>query len=288
MYRIYTDETVDRAIAKGLEELKVSEADVKIDVEEEGKKGLFGFGRKDAVVRLTVINPELKMYESIDALIARDAEQADSIIAEEVPEAAGAPGSGPGSSDSSDSMEESENEEADVIEAEELAHVPAQDEEIDEEVQVQISIEEAAEQTRDYVERIIQDMNIERTSEVEVLENEVHIELFSPMAAKLIGKRGITLNALQEVAQQFFNSIYRSYGVVTLDVENYREKRRETLENLAVNMSKKAKRIEGPVKLEPMPSFERKIMHHVLSGIEGIETYSEGAEPNRYIVIEKK
>lgn len=131
-------------------------------------------------------------------------------------------------------------------------------------------------------------MNIERTSEVEVLENEVHIELFSPMAAKLIGKRGITLNALQEVAQQFFNSIYRSYGVVTLDVENYREKRRETLENLAVNMSKKAKRIEGPVKLEPMPSFERKIMHHVLSGIEGIETYSEGAEPNRYIVIEKK
>lgn len=143
MYRIYTDETVDRAIAKGLEELKVSEADVKIDVEEEGKKGLFGFGRKDAVVKLTVINPELKMYESIDALIARDAEQADSIIAEEVPEAAGAPGSGPGSSDSSDSMEESENEEADVIEAEELAHVPAQDEEIDEEVQVQISIEEA-------------------------------------------------------------------------------------------------------------------------------------------------
>ena len=288
MYRVYTDETVDRAIAKGLEELKVSEADVKIDVEEEGKKGLFGFGRKDAVVRLTVINPELKMYESIDALIARDAEQADSIIAEEVPEAAGAPGSGPGSSDSSDSMEESENEEADGIEAEELAHVPAQDEEIDEEVHVQISIEEAAEQTRDYVERIIQDMNIERTSEVEVLENEVHIELFSPMAAKLIGKRGITLNALQEVAQQFFNSIYRSYGVITLDVENYREKRRETLEKLAGKRSTKAKRREGPVKLEPMPSFERKIMHQVLSGIEGIETYSEGAEPNRYIVIEKK
>lgn len=286
MYRVYTDETVDRAIAKGLEELKVSEADVKIDVEEEGKKGLFGFGRKDAVVRLTVINPELKMYESIDALIARDAEQADSIVAEEEPEDDGA--SAPGSSDSSDSMEESENEEADAIEAEELSHVPVQDEEIDEEVHVQISIEEAAEQTRDYVERIIQDMNIERTSEVEVLENEVHIELFSPMAAKLIGKRGITLNALQEVAQQFFNSIYRSYGVITLDVENYREKRRETLENLAVNMSKKAKRIEGPVKLEPMPSFERKIMHHVLSDIEGIETYSEGAEPNRYIVIEKK
>ncbi|WP_342388148.1 RNA-binding cell elongation regulator Jag/EloR [Salinicoccus bachuensis] len=283
MYRVYTDETVDRAIAKGLEELKVSEADVKIDVEEEGKKGLFGFGRKDAVVRLTVINPELKMYESIEALIARDAEKADSIVAEEAPEDGGAPGP---ITEPSDSMEK--DEEADVIDTEELEHVPAQEEALDEEVRVQISIEEAAEQTRTYVERIIQDMNIERTSEVEVVQNEVRIELFSPMAAKLIGKRGVTLNALQEVAQQFFNSIYKSYGVITLDVEDYREKRRETLENLAVNMAKKAKRTEGPVKLEPMPSFERKIMHHVLSSIEGIETYSEGAEPNRYIVIEKK
>lgn len=283
MYRVYTDETVDRAIAKGLEELKVSEADVKIDVEEEGKKGLFGFGRKDAVVRLTVINPELKMYESIEALIARDAEKADSIVAEEALAEDGAPGP---TAQPSDSMEE--DEEADVIDTEELEHVPAQDEAVDEDVRVQISIEEAAEQTRTYVERIIQDMNIERTSEVEVVQNEVRIELFSPMAAKLIGKRGVTLNALQEVAQQFFNSIYKSYGVITLDVENYREKRRETLENLAVNMAKKAKRTEGPVKLEPMPSFERKIMHHVLSSIEDIETYSEGAEPNRYIVIEKK
>ena len=273
------------AIAKGLEELKVTEADVKIDVEEEGKKGLFGFGRKDAVVRLTIINPELKMYESIEALIARDAEKADSIVAEEEPEDDGA--SGP-VTEPSDSMEENENEEADVIDTEELEHVPAQDEAMDEDVRVQIPIEEAAEQTRAYVEQIIQDMNIERTSEVEVAQNEVRIELFSPMAAKLIGKRGVTLNALQEVAQQFFNSIYKSYGVITLDVEDYREKRRETLENLAVNMAKKAKRTEGPVKLEPMPSFERKIMHHVLSTIEDIETYSEGAEPNRYLVIEKK
>ncbi|WP_031546769.1 RNA-binding cell elongation regulator Jag/EloR [Salinicoccus luteus] len=285
MYRVYTDETVDRAIAKGLEELKVTEADVKIDVEEEGKKGLFGFGRKDAVVRLTIINPELKMYESIEALIARDAEKTDSIVAEEEPEDDGAPDS---VTEPSDSMEENENEEADVIDTEELEHVPAQDDAMDEDVRVQIPIEEAAEQTRAYVEQIIQDMNIERTSEVEVAQNEVRIELFSPMAAKLIGKRGVTLNALQEVAQQFFNSIYKSYGVITLDVEDYREKRRETLENLAVNMAKKAKRTEGPVKLEPMPSFERKIMHHVLSTIEDIETYSEGAEPNRYIVIEKK
>src|SRR5699024_1371368 len=60
--------------------------------------------------------------------------------------------------------------------------------------------------------------------------------------------------------------------------EDYREKRRETLENLAMNMSKKALRSNGPVRLEPMPSFERKIMHRVLSDIENIETYSEGSE----------
>src|SRR5699024_5896150 len=147
---------------------------------------------------------------------------------------------------------------------------------------------EAAEKTKHYIDGIIRDMNLEGTSRTDIKGNEIRIDIESPTAAKLIGKRGATLNALQEVAQNYFNSIHRSYGIIILDVEDYREKRRETLENLAMNMSKKALRSNGPVRLEPMPSFERKIMHRVLSDIENIETYSEGSEPNRYLVIEKK
>ncbi|MHC0551379.1 RNA-binding cell elongation regulator Jag/EloR [Salinicoccus sp. CNSTN-B1] len=263
MFKIYEGETVARAIAEGLEELKVSEDDVRIDVEDEGRKGLFGFGKREAVIKLTVINPELKMYGSIESLIARDPDPKDTdvtALSEESPVEAHVP-------------------------AEEMDEGQAQDDRKTEEA---CTKKEAALLTQDYIMQVIKEMNIDAESSVSVAQNEVAIELTSPMAAKLIGKRGNTLNALQEVAQQFFNTIYKSYGAIVVDVEGYREKRRETLENLAVNMSKKALRSGQPVRLEPMPSSERKIMHNVLSQEKEINTYSEGTEPRRYIVIEKK
>ncbi|GAB3068462.1 RNA-binding cell elongation regulator Jag/EloR [Salinicoccus sesuvii] len=279
MDKVYRDETVDRAIAKGLKELRLSEADVKIDVEAGGRKGLFGLGKKEAVVRLTVINPELKSYGSLDALAAREPEGADTTelkkssedqVQEQVPE----------SYEVEEKIANPDNQEQESV--------PIQETERVEPAKHGMSFEEAAEETRRYIERVVKDMNIERSSTVSLRHNEIRIELSSPMAAKLIGKRGATLNALQELGQQFFNSIYKSYGSILLDVENYREKRRETLEELAVNMAKRAQRTNGVVRLDPMPSAERKIMHHALSRIKGIETHSEGSEPNRYIVIEKK
>lgn len=130
-------------------------------------------------------------------------------------------------------------------------------------------------------------MDIPNTTSVSINRNEVTITFEAEKSAKIIGKRGATLNALQELAHTYFNGHYKQFGLVFLDVENYREKRKEILENLAINMSKKAIRTNQPVKLEPMPSFERKIMHNVLTDVHNIETYSEGQEPNRYLVIEK-
>jgi len=282
MYRIYREETVDRAIAKGLEELKVTESDIRIDVEEEGKRGILGFGKKDAAVRLTVINPELKSYESVEALISRDVDKVDSVIAE-TPAEKEAEETTP--EDTGSSMEETEVKTM----PEPCGEGTADDSDTGAPVRDNKALmREAAGKTKCYIDDIIRDMNIEGTSGMDIKGNEIRIDIESPAAAKLIGKRGATLNALQEVAQNYFNSIHRSYGLIILDVEGYREKRRETLENLAMNMSKKALRSNGPLRLEPMPSFERKIMHHVLSDIENIETYSEGSEPNRYLVIEKK
>lgn len=276
MYRIYKEETVDRAIAKGLEELKVTESDIKIDVLDQGKKGLFGIGRKDAEVRLTVINPDLKAYGTIDALIERNDEKADSTAPDE-------------------QAEDKLRQEPDDSSADDAAENDIKDEDIRARAADEAgsggrheSIEEAVRETQGYVDRVINEMNIESESETVIHNNEVRIKLESDMAAKLIGKRGVTLNALQEIAQNYFNSIYKSYGAIIIDVENYREKRKETLQDLAFNMSRKVVRTNEPVRMEPMPSFERKIMHNVLTDIENIETYSEGAEPNRYIVIEKK
>ncbi|GAA3721689.1 protein jag [Salinicoccus jeotgali] len=264
MFKIYEGETVARAIVEGLEELKVSEDDVRIDVEDEGRKGFFGLGKRDAVIKLTVINPELKMYGSIDSLIARE--------------------QSPKTNEASSAYEKSSADA--IVYAEEVGD--ERDNDDSRAGKEEHTAEEAASLTQGYIMQVIKDMNIDAESSMSVLQNEVTIELTSPMAAKLIGKRGNTLNALQEIAQQFFNTIYKSYGTIVVDVEGYRKKRRETLENLAVNMSKKALRSGQPIRLEPMPSSERKIMHNVLSREKEINTYSEGTEPRRYIVIEKK
>lgn len=259
MYRVYKEATVDRAIARGLKELNVTESDIRIDVMDQGRKGLLGIGSKDAEVKLTVINPDLKTYGTIDTLIGRPGETTDSAPL--------------------DARDENTSQKETAAHDEAETSVNREDHR---------SIEAAVRDTQGYVDRIISEMNIDSKSETVIHNSEVRINLESEMAAKLIGKRGATLNALQEIAQNYFNSIYRSYGVIIIDVENYREKRKETLQNLAVNMSKKVVRNNEPVRMEPMPSFERKIMHNVLTDIDNIETYSEGKEPYRYIVIEKK
>lgn len=292
MYKNYKAETVDQAIALGLEELKVAEEDIKIDVLEGGSKGFLGLGKKDAEVKLTVINPELKTYETIDALINRDQPDEEKSMVDEVLEERNAEEetAQPEVAKSTEPIDE--NKAPARAEEEEPAEEPgaAVQHEEDESGKTEdgMTFEEAISETSDYLHNVITDMNIDNTATYEVENNTGHIELESDLAAKLIGKRGQTLNALQEIGQNYLNTIYRSYGVIVLDIENYRDKRRQTLENLAVNMSKKAIRTEQPVKLEPMPSFERKIMHNVLSDLENISTHSEGSEPNRYLVIEKK
>ena len=278
MYRIYTEKTVDDAVAKGLDELGVTEDDIKIEVIDGGSGGFLGFGKREAEVKLTVINPELKTYGSIEAMIAQRAEQA-----QKEPAAAMTKEPQP---EQVQIEPEAVEPESDITEAPDQHEVP--DDAEDEHTVYESPINDAADDTADYISRVVHEMNIPNTTGVSIKDTTVTIEFHAELAAKIIGKRGQTLNALQELAQNYFNTIYKSYGTVFLDVENYREKRRETLESLAINMSKKAMRTNEPVKMEPMPSFERKTMHHVLSRIKYVETYSEGREPNRYVVITKK
>ena len=280
MYRIYTEKTVDDAVAKGLDELGVTEDDIKIEVIDSGSGGFLGFGRRDAEVKLTIINPELKTYGSIDAML----EQQSRKVQRQLEEAEEPANPEPAITEKMSERAKAPNQETPAAEF----RPETEDSAEDEETLYESSVNSAADDTAAYISSVVREMNIQNDIEVSVKNTTVTIEFHAELAAKIIGKRGQTLNALQELAQNYFNTIYKSYGTVVLDVENYRAKRRETLESLAINMSKKAMRTGEPVKMEPMPSFERKIMHHVLSRVKHIDTYSEGREPNRYVVITKK
>ena len=115
--------------------------------------------------------------------------------------------------------------------------------------------------------------------------NELYINLSGEDMGVLIGKRGQTLDALQYLTSQVVNKHLNTYVRVKMDTENYRERRRETLESLAENIAVKVRRTHRPVALEPMNPYERRIIHSVLQAEKEVMTRSEGEEPYRHVVV---
>ena len=113
----------------------------------------------------------------------------------------------------------------------------------------------------------------------------INFQLESEKAAFLIGKRGQTLNAIQQLAQLVANKVTKQFKIVRIDVADYRERREQSLEQLANRMADRAVRTKRQVALEPMPSYERKVIHNALSLRLDIETFSDGKDPYRHIVI---
>ena len=104
----------------------------------------------------------------------------------------------------------------------------------------------------------------------------------------LIGKRGQTLDSLQYLANLAVNKNSEEYIKVKIDTEDYRKRRKETLENLAKNIAYKVKRTKRPVSLEPMNPFERRVIHSALQNDKFVTTHSEGEEPYRHVVVTLK
>lgn len=118
--------------------------------------------------------------------------------------------------------------------------------------------------------------------------SEVDINIEGEEMGILIGKRGQTLDSLQYLVSLVINKSSENYIKVKLDTENYRARRKDTLENLAKNIAFKVKRTRKPVSLEPMNPYERRIIHSALQNDKYVETYSEGEEPYRKVVINIK
>jgi spoIIIJ-associated protein len=123
--------------------------------------------------------------------------------------------------------------------------------------------------------------------DIEVIKEgkQVQFILSGEKIALLIGKRGQTLNSLQYLTQLVINRYADQYVNVLLDAEDYRKRRNDTLMQLAERLAFKAVRTGQRVSLEPMPSYERKVIHTALMNNKRVKTYSDGVEPNRYIVI---
>lgn len=142
----------------------------------------------------------------------------------------------------------------------------------------------------EFLEKVFHAMDMQ--VEIIVNHNEeshvLEVELKGDDMGILIGKRGQTLDSLQYLANLAVNKQSDNYVKVKLDTEDYRKRRRDTLENLARNIAYKVKRTKRPVSLEPMNPFERRVIHSALQNDKYVATHSEGDEPYRHVVVTLK
>ena len=132
------------------------------------------------------------------------------------------------------------------------------------------------------------DLKVELLIEKEEDSNVVNVELKGDDMGVLIGKRGQTLDSLQYLTNLAVNRNSEEYVKVKIDTEDYRKRRKETLENLAKNIAYKVKRSKRPISLEPMNPFERRVIHSALQNDKFVTTHSEGEEPYRHVVVTLK
>ena len=139
---------------------------------------------------------------------------------------------------------------------------------------------------RKFLNDIFKTMDLEVTIEISFNDDEsIDINLIGGDMGVLIGKRGQTLDSLQYLISLVANKEGGKYFRVKLDTENYRERRKATLESLAKNIAYKVKRTRRPVSLEPMNPYERRIIHSALQNDKYVSTKSEGEEPFRHVVV---
>ena len=151
-------------------------------------------------------------------------------------------------------------------------------------------VAELKEKARTFLENIFRCMgiNVELTMEYDQKEGCLGCTFSGDEMGILIGKRGQTLDSLQYLTSLVINKNKNDYTRVKLDTEDYRARREDTLENLSRNIAYKVKRTRRPVALEPMNPYERRIIHSSLQGNRYVETYSEGEEPYRHVVVAPK
>ena len=264
-YKEYTGKTVNDLITDACQDLGVTSDRLDYVVVDEGSAGFLGLGAKNAVIKARIKSEEVVVETAPVQTVAEEAVETfkEEIKAEVQAEPVKA--------------EASVAEEAPAGKKEEKI-IPVSD---------PAKYEASA---RKFLEDVFKAMNMEATikTSFELSENVLDIELAGGDMGILIGKRGATLDSLQYLVSLVVNKDSEQYIRVKVDTEDYRERRRATLENLAKNVSAKVKRTGRPYELESMNPYERRIIHSALQDNDYVYTYSEGEGTNRHIVVALK
>ena len=140
----------------------------------------------------------------------------------------------------------------------------------------------------EFLNKVIAAADVDAALQMAETEEGIDIKITGTDVGSLIGRHGETLYAMQYLANLILNQGRKDYIRVSLDIEDYKKNRRQKLESIAKRAADRAVKFHRSVSLDPMPSYERKIIHSFLQEIEEIETVSQGEEPRRYIVIRYK
>jgi len=295
--------TVEEAIELGLQELGVSIGDVDVFVVEEGSKGLFGlFGSRLAKVRLTVKASEedplgdLMLEEAKPAKPAKTAEKKTEKKPEKkpaekkpAPEKKKAEKPAEKKPETKPAAEKADGDEAEDRQAPKAEIRPMEKPEVTLIPADQLTEDSPAGIAHSFLAELTRLMGVDVTIDMGTdAEGNVYGYINGDTLGILIGRRGETLDAVQYLTSLKVNRGREGYTRVTLDTENYRAKREDTLIRLANRMANRALRTGRKVSLEPMNPYERRIIHYALQQTEGVTTHSEGDEPNRHVVITQK
>ena len=284
--------TVEEAIELGLQELGVSIGDVDVQVVEEGSKGLFGlFGSRPVKVRLTVKDSEedpladlLEDKKPAKAKKEPEKKPEKKPAEKKVEEKKPAPEKKKAEKKSEPAAEKKaetkiEKPEIRPMEKPEVTMIPAEE----------LAADSPAGIAHAFLMEMTRLMGVDVTIDMGTdADGNVYGYINGDTLGILIGRRGETLDAVQYLTSLKVNRGREGYIRVTLDTENYRAKREDTLIRLANRMANRALRTGRKVSLEPMNPYERRIIHYALQQTSGVATHSEGEEPNRHVVITNK
>ena len=276
-YITVSAKTLDDAITEALIQLVVTSDQLDYEVIEKGSAGFLGIGMKQAVIKA-----RRKVVEEPEAEIVEEAKPEPAVIKKEEPKPV-----------------KKEFTKKETIKKETVKKEPAKKTFIKEEavkeaapsVKKEADLAKVESQTIEACEKFIYDVlkamdmtDVKVTSVVDE-EGALSIDMEGSNMGILIGKRGQTLDSLQYLTNRVANKMQEGYVRVKLDTEDYRRRRKETLENLAKNIASKVKRTRRTVSLEPMNPYERRIIHSALQGDPAVSTHSEGEEPYRRVVV---
>ena len=262
-----TGKTVDEAITNATIKLSVTSDKLDYVVVDKGNNGFLGIGKRPAVIKVRVAENVDEFEQAVKGKVAETKTEEKPAVKktepkhEEVRAAAPAP------------KQEVKPE--------------AEHEEVEKSTRKPVAGPDMESAIKKFLSDVLGAMGMNAEVKVVIDENEgsVDVELVGENMGVLIGKRGQTLDSLQYLVSLVANKEAEGYFRVKLDTENYRARRKETLESLAKNIAYKVKRTRKPVSLEPMNPYERRIIHSALQNDRYVSTRSEGEEPFRHVVV---